>query len=146
MSGSRDSVIGSWLRSCFLLLLLLLGDSLASGFIYSLWSRFIGWPVVNSEREVFLRFVHLLPSLACAVLVGCVGGAINRIAKTLWPAVFLAVGIALLHYASYSRASRAVVEDIVAAAIESLILFVVTFISFWIVTDRRRRRRVQAVQ
>jgi NO-binding membrane sensor protein with MHYT domain len=133
------------MRAALVLLLLVLGYSLASGIIYILWSRLIGWPVVNEDQEILLRLVHLLPSLACAAIAGWVGGTTNRIAKPLFPAALLALTIALMHYASYSRASRTAAEDIVAAAIESLTLVAVTFIS-WTVGNRRRRRGTQPAQ
>jgi hypothetical protein len=144
LSGQSGAV--TWLRAALVLLLLVLGYSLASGIIYILWSRLIGWPVVNEDQEIRLRLVHLLPSLACAAIAGWVGGTTNRIAKPLFPAALLALTIALTHYASYSRASRTAVEDIVAAAIESLIVLAATLISFWIVADRRRRRETQPSQ
>lgn len=146
MERSGPSVAVSWLRAAFLLLLLVLGYSLASGIIYILWSRLIGWPVVNQDQEILLRLVHLLPSLACAAIAGWVGGTTNRIAKPLFPAALLALTIALIHYASYSRASRTAAEDIVAAAIESLIVLAVTLSTFWIVADRRQHSETQPTQ
>jgi len=137
--GHSGSNMIAWLRTGFVLLLLLLGYSVSSGIIYLLWSRLVGWPVVGEEHEALLRLVHLLPSLACGAMVGCIGGATNRTAKALLPAAFLGLGIALIHYASYSRSSRAAVDDIVAAIIESVVLFVVVFVSFWMLAVRRGR-------
>ena len=139
MYHSDSSKMITWLRASLVLLLLLFGYSVGSGVVYLLWSRLVGWPIVGEEHEVLLRLVHLLPALACCALEGSVGRATNRIGKLLLPAALLAFGIALTRYASYSRPSRAATGDIVAAAIESVVLFVVVATSFWTLAVRRTR-------
>jgi hypothetical protein len=134
MSQSPSST--QWLRAGLILVLLLIGYSVGSGIVYLLWSRLFGWPVVEGEREVLLRLVHLLPALACSVVAGAIGGTTNRM-KALLPSVLLGFGIALIHYASYSRPSRTSANDVVAAMVESVVLFVGAFGPFWIVASRR---------
>jgi len=80
------------------------------------------------------------PTLACALVAAGTGASINRVDKPLLPAILLAFGVGLIHYFSYSRLSRTSFGDIAAAAIESAILFVLTFTCFWIVASRLRRR------
>jgi NO-binding membrane sensor protein with MHYT domain len=138
MSHSGSPIAIRWLRAGFVLLLLLLGYSVGSGIIYLLWSRLIGWPVVEGEYEVLLRLVHLLPAVICSALAGCIGGATNRM-RPLFPAALLGLGIAVIHYASYSRSSRTAANDIVAAIVESLVLFVIAFGAFRILAGRRGR-------
>lgn len=136
MSHSPSSVAIPFLRASIILVLLLFGYSIASGILYLIWSRLVGWPVVEGEHEVLLRLVHLLPALVCSALAGSIGGATNR-AKPAFPAAFLGLGIAAMHYASYSRPSRTTADDIVAAIVESLVLFVIAFASFWMLAGKR---------
>jgi hypothetical protein len=140
MSQSPSSTGTQWLRAGLILVLLLIGYSVGSGIIYRLWSRFVGWPVVEGEHEVLLRLVHLLPALACSAVVGTVGGVTNRM-KPLFPAALLGLGIALIHYASYSRPSRTATNDVVAAIVESVVLFAIGFALFWTLADRRGTSR-----
>lgn len=135
MSQSRSSTTIVLLRTSVILLLLLIGYSFGSGVIYFLWSRLVGWPVVEGEHEVLLRLAHLLPALACSALVGGIGGATNRM-RPLFPAALLGSAIAVMHYASYSRPSRTAPNDVVAAIVESLVLCVVAFASFWMLAGR----------
>jgi NO-binding membrane sensor protein with MHYT domain len=122
-------------------LLLVLAYAVTSAIVYFLWYRFIGWPVVSGDLgEVFLRLIHLLPTLACAFVAAGIGAAINRVDKPLFPATLLAFGVGLIHYFSYSRLSRTTFGDIAAAAIESAILSVLTFTCFWMIARRLRRR------
>ena len=139
MSNPASLVMIQRLRTGLVLVFLLFGYSVASGIFYLSWSRLVGWPVVEGEHEVLLRLVHLLPAAICGALAGGIGGATNRTAKPLLPASVLALGIALIHYASYSRPSRAAVSDIVAATIESVILGGVVLASFWVIAARRGR-------
>jgi hypothetical protein len=141
MRDTQWSPVGSWIRACVRILLVVLAYSVTSAIVYFLWSRFIGWPVVSDELgEVSLRLIHLLPALACALVAAGIGAAINRVDKPLFPATMLAFGVGLIHYSSYSRLSRTSFGDIAAAAIESAILSVLTFASFWVVAGRLRRR------